>query len=70
MKRRLLDSLGIAMAPAAVVVIFQLATVPVVAQETGTTAAGHPDLDGIWLDVYDTPPRAGARTGRSGVRDG
>ena len=55
MKRRLLDSLGVAMALAAVVVIFQLAMVPVVAQEAGTTASGHPGLDGIWLDVYDTP---------------
>ena len=55
MKRRLLDSLGVAMALAAVAVIFQLATVPVVAQETGTAASGHPGLDGIWLDVYDTP---------------
>ena len=55
MKRRLLDSLGVATALAAVVVVFQLATVPVAAQATGTTAWGHPDLQGIWLDVYDTP---------------
>ena len=55
MKRRLLDSLRVAMALAAVVVIFQLATVPVMGQATGATASGHPDLDGIWLDVYDTP---------------
>ena len=55
MKRRLLDSLRVAMALAAVVVIFQLATVQVAGQATGTTASGHPDLDGIWLDVHDTP---------------
>ena len=55
MERRRLDSLGVAMALAAVVVIFQLATVQVAAQAPGRTAWGHPDLEGIWLDVYDTP---------------
>ena len=55
MKRRLLDSFGVAMALAAVVVVFPLAAVPALGQATGTTASGHPDLDGIWLDVYDTP---------------
>ncbi len=54
MKRRLRDSLRVAMALAAVVVVFQLATVPVLGQASGTTA-GHPDLGGIWLDIYDTP---------------
>ena len=55
MKRRLLDSFGVAMALSAVVVVFPLAAVPALGQATGTTASGHPDLDGIWLDVYDTP---------------
>ena len=55
MKRRLLDSLRVAMALAAVVAIFQLATVQVAGQATGATASGQPDLDGIWLDVHDTP---------------
>ena len=55
MKRRLRDSLRVAMALAAVVVVFQLATVPVLGQASGTTAGGHPDLGGIWLDIYDTP---------------
>ena len=55
MKRRLLDSLGVAMALAVVVVVFPLAAVPALGQATGTTAWGHPDLEGIWLDVYDTP---------------
>ena len=55
MKRRLLDSFGVAMALAAVVVVFPLAAVPALGQTTGTTAWGHPDLGGIWLDVYDTP---------------
>ncbi len=55
MKRRLLDSLRVAMALAAVVAIFQLATVQVAGQATGATASGRPSLDGIWLDVWDTP---------------
>ena len=55
MKRRLLDSFGVAMALAAVVVVFPLAAVPALGQATGTTASGHPDLEGIWVDVYDTP---------------
>ena len=55
MKRRLLDSFGVAMALAAVVVVFPLAAAPALGQATGTTAWGHPDLDGIWLDVWDTP---------------
>ena len=55
MKRRLLDSFGVAMALAAVVVVFPLAAGPALGQATGTTAWGHPDLGGIWFDVYDTP---------------
>ena len=55
MKRRLLDSFGVAMALAAVVVVFPLAAAPALGQTTDTTAWGHPDLEGIWLDVYDTP---------------
>ncbi len=55
MKRRTLDSFGLAAALAVVVVIFPLAAVPALGQATGTTAWGHPDLSGIWLDVYDTP---------------
>ena len=55
MKRRLLDSLGVAMALAAVVVVFSVVAGPAPGQAPGTTAWGHPDLEGIWLDVYDTP---------------
>ncbi len=55
MKRRRLDALRVATALAAVVVVLQLATVPAAGQATGTTSWGHPDLAGIWLDVYDTP---------------
>ena len=69
MQRRLLDSFGVVMALAAVVVVFPLAAVPAAGQTTGTTAWGHPDLEGIWLDVWDTPFERGARAGRSGVRD-
>ena len=54
MKRRLLDSFGVAMALAAFVVVFPLTAVPALGQATGTTAWGHPDLEGIWFDVYDT----------------
>ena len=61
MQRRLLDSFGVAMALAAVVVVFRLAAVPAMGQTTGTTAWGHLDLGGIWLDVYDTH-RASARS--------
>ena len=55
MKRRLLDSFGVAIALAAVVVVFPFAAAPALGQATGTTAWGHPDLGGIWFDVYDTP---------------
>ncbi len=55
MKRRLLDSFGVATALAAVVVVFPLLAAPALGQAPGTTAWGHPDLGGIWLDVYDTP---------------
>ena len=55
MKQGRLDSFGAAIALAAVVVVFSLAAVPALGQATGTTAWGHPDLEGIWFDVYDTP---------------
>ena len=55
MKRRLLESLGVATAIAAVMVFLQLITVPVGGQAPGATPWGHPNLEGIWLDVYTTP---------------
>ena len=55
MKRQLLDSLRVATAPAAVALVFQLAAAPAVAQDIARTEWGHPDLEGIWLDVWDTP---------------
>ena len=55
MRRRLLESLGVATVLTAVMVLLQLTTVPVGGQAPSTTAWGHPNLEGIWLDVYATP---------------
>ena len=55
MRRRLLESLGVATAIATVMVLLQLTTVPVGGQAPGATPWGHPNLEGIWLDVYTTP---------------
>jgi len=55
MRRRLLKSFGAATVFATVMVVFELAGVPVSGQAPATTAWGHPNLEGIWLDVYDTP---------------
>ncbi len=52
MKRRLFESLGVATAIAAVMVLLQPAAG---GQGPGETPWGHPDLEGIWLDVYATP---------------
>ena len=55
MRRRLLESVGVVMALAAVIVLLRLTTVPVAGQAPSATAWGHPNLEGIWLDVYSTP---------------
>ena len=55
MTRRLLESVGVLMVLAAVIVLLGLTTVPVTGQSQSTTAWGYPSLDGIWLDVYRTP---------------
>ena len=55
MTRRVLESVGVLMVLAAVVVLLRLTTVPITGQSQSTTAWGHPSLDGIWLDVYRTP---------------
>ena len=55
MKRRLLESVGVVMVLAAVIVVLHLTTTPLVGQTPATTAWGHPNLEGIWLDVYRTP---------------
>ena len=55
MPRRLLESLGVATAIATVGMLLQLAAVPVEGQAPSETPWGHPNLEGIWLDVYATP---------------
>ena len=64
MRRRLLESLGVAAVMAALVLFLQLSAAgqaPVAkapaATATGAqkTAWGHPDIQGIWLDEFDTP---------------
>ena len=55
MRRRLLESLGVATAIATVAVLLQFPAVPVEGQGPSETPWGHPDLEGIWLDVYATP---------------
>ena len=52
MRRRLFESLGVAAAIATVMVLLQPAAG---GQGPGDTPWGHPDLEGIWLDVYATP---------------
>ena len=65
MRRRLLESLGVATVFATLIVLLQLTAVPLVGQAPSETAWGHPNLEGIWLDVYATPferaPELGAR---------
>ena len=55
MRRRLIESFGVATAIATVAVLLQLAAVPVEGQAPSETPWGHPNLEGIWLDVYATP---------------
>lgn len=54
MRRRLLRSLGVATTLATILTLLQLTAVSVDGQGQ-TTAWGDPNLEGIWLDVYDTP---------------
>ncbi len=54
MMRRLLESLGVATVCATVMALLVNA-VPVGGQAPETTVWGHPNLEGIWLDVYATP---------------
>jgi hypothetical protein len=68
--RRLVELLAVAATVMGLVVLLQLAPVPVEGQAPAATATagtaaranvplktewGHPNLEGIWLDVYDTP---------------
>ena len=55
MRQRLLESFGMATMMTSVMVLLPLTAVPVVGQSSQATAWGHPNLEGIWLDVYDTP---------------
>ena len=55
MRRQLLQSFGAVMVFTAIMVVLQFTAVPVVGQSQSETAWGHPNLEGIWLDVYDTP---------------
>ena len=62
MTRRLLESFGVATVLATVMVVL-LNAVPVGGQAPGATAWGHPNLEGIWLDVYATPFERAAEFG-------
>jgi hypothetical protein len=55
MSRRRFESLGVVTVLAAIMMVLQMTAVPVVGQSRDKTAWGHPNLEGIWLDVYDTP---------------
>jgi len=68
MRRRILESLGVAAVLAALVIVLQHAPVSGQAPGAGATEGapaasgpvpklpwGHPDLQGIWLDVFNTP---------------
>jgi len=55
MKNRLFALIGALTVPTAVVVGLQVGSVSVDGQTQDTTAWGHPNLEGIWLDVYATP---------------
>ena len=55
MRRRLLELVGVATVLAIVTVFLQIAAVPVSGQDASDTPWGHPNLEGIWLDVYSTP---------------
>ncbi len=54
MKRRLWRPLGVATTLATILTLLQLTAVSVDGQGQ-RTAWGDPNLEGIWLDVYDTP---------------
>ena len=63
MRRRLFESLGVATVLAIVMGLLQLTAVPVGGQAPSATAWGHPNLEGIWLDVYATPFERAAELG-------
>ena len=55
MRRRLLESVGVAAVLATVIVILEFTSAPLEGQAPDKTVWGHPDLGGIWVDVYRTP---------------
>jgi hypothetical protein len=64
MRRRVVQSLGVAAVLAALVIFLQLSargqgqsegSAPAPAGPVPKTALGHPDLQGIWLDEFQTP---------------
>lgn len=55
MRGRVLQSLSVVMAFAAILMLLRFTAVSVRGQDAQTTASGHPNLNGIWLDVYATP---------------
>ena len=63
MRRRLLKALGVATVITTVMVLLQVTTVSLGGQAPSTTAWGHPNLEGIWLDVYATPFERAAELG-------
>ena len=63
MRRRLHELLGVATAFTTVTVLLQLAAGSVRGQAPSATAWGHPNLEGIWLDVYATPLERAAELG-------
>jgi len=63
MRRRLLESFGVATVFVTITVILHLTSVSVGGQAPASTAWGHSNLEGIWLDVYATPFERAAEFG-------
>ena len=63
MRRRLHEWLGVAMVFTTVTVLLQLTAGSVRGQAPSATEWGHPNLEGIWLDVYATPSERAAELG-------
>lgn len=55
MRHRVLGSFGVATTIAAIALAVQVNIVPLSGQTRVATPAARPNLEGIWLDVYDTP---------------
>jgi len=55
MRRRLLELLSVATVLTTVTVLLGLAAVSVRGQAPSATTWGHPNMEGIWLDIYATP---------------